>query len=35
MYIVKDSIMSQFESTALLVSDVFSIMVIVSAEKSF
>ena len=33
--IVKDSVMGQFESTALLVSDVFSITVIVFNEKSF
>ena len=35
LYIVKDSVMGQFESTALLVSDVFSITVIVFNEKSF
>ena len=35
LYIVKDSVMGQFENTALLVSDVFSITVIVFNEKSF
>ena len=33
--IVKDSVMGQFESTALLVNHVFSLMVIVFWEKSF
>jgi len=35
LYIVKDSAMSQFESTAFLVSHVFSLMVTVFWEKSF
>ena len=35
LYIVKDNVRGQFESTALLVSHVFSIMVIVFGEKSF
>ena len=32
LYIVKDSVMGQFENTALLVSDLFSIMIIAFGE---
>ena len=35
LYIVKDNVRGHFESTALLVSHVFSIMVIAFGEKSF
>ena len=34
LYIVKDSVMGQFESTALLISHLFSIMVIVPTSNS-